>query len=275
MAVFKRKIYNELKEWKKQSNGSTALLIEGARRIGKTTIIEKNTKNEYKTYIMIDFSNTKESFTKEVKDVFEKSKDYNEFFQMLQLVMGIKLYERESLIIFDEVQKYAKAREMIKFLVKDARYDYIETGSLISLKSNSKKILIPSEERKIEMFPMSFEEFLIALNEERLVDNIKESYESNKSLFEPVHKKAMHLFRTYMAVGGMPQAVNKYIETENFEQVDLIKKDIIKLYSEDLLKISRKSSSVTPLIIYDRIQTMFSNHSFEIVASSFSGLHIV
>lgn len=270
MAVFKRKIYSELQEWKKQSNGSTALLIEGARRIGKTTIIEEFAKNEYKTYIMIDFSNTKESFTRDVKDVFEKSKDYNEFFQMLQLVMGIKLYERESLIIFDEVQKYTKAREMIKFLVKDARYDYIETGSLISLKSNSKKILIPSEERKIEMFPMNFEEFLIALNENQLLENIKECYKSSKSLFEPVHKKAMHLFRTYMAVGGMPQAVNKYIETGDFEQVDLVKKDIIKLYREDLLKISRKSSSVTPLIIYDRIQSMFSNHSFEIVASSFS-----
>lgn len=270
MKVFKRKIYSELEEWKKQSNGTTALLIEGARRIGKSTIIEEFAKNEYKSYIMIDFSNTKESFTKEVKDVFEKSKDYNEFFQMLQLVMGIKLYERESLIIFDEVQKYTKAREMIKFLVKDARYDYIETGSLISLKSNSKKILIPSEERKIEMFPMNFEEFLIALSEDQLLENIKESYKLNKPLFEPVHKKAMHLFRTYMAVGGMPQAINKYIETGDFEQVDLVKKDIIKLYREDLLKISRKSSSVTPLIIYDRIQSMFSNHSFEIIASSFS-----
>ena len=267
--IFKRKIYQDLLNWK-ESNGQVALLIEGARRIGKSTIIEEFAKNEYKSYIMIDFSNTKESFTKEVRDVFEKSTSYDEFFQMLELVKGVKLFERESLIIFDEVQKYTKAREMIKFLVKDGRYDYIETGSLISLKKNSKKILIPSEERKIEMFPMSFEEFLIALNETQLLENIKECYINNKALFEPVHKKAMHLFRTYMAVGGMPQAVNKYIETKDFEQVDLIKKDIIKLYREDLSKISRKSSSITPLIIYDRIQSMFSNHSFEIIPSSFS-----
>ena len=268
--VFKRKIYDDLLKWKNQSNGKVALLVEGARRVGKSTIIEEFAKNEYKSYIMIDFSNTKESFTKDVKDVFEKSKDYNEFFQMLQIVIGTKLYERKSLIVFDEVQKYIKAREMIKFLVKDGRYDYIETGSLISLKKNSRKILIPSEERKIEMFPMCFEEFLIALGEEQLLENIKNSYKERKPLFEPIHKKAMNLFRTYMAVGGMPKVVSEYIKTNDYEKVDLEKRDIIKLYREDLLKISRKKSSVTPLIIYDRIQSMFSNHSFEILPASFS-----
>lgn len=268
--IFKRKIYNDLLMWKKQSNGQTALIVEGARRVGKSTIIEEFGKNEYKSYIMIDFSNTKESFTKEVKDVFEKSEDYDEFFQMLQIVKGIKLYPRESLIIFDEVQKYIKAREMIKFLVKDGRYDYIESGSLISLKKNSRKILIPSEERKIEMFPMCFEEFLIALGEEQLLENIKTCYNERKPLFDPIHKKAMSLFRTYMAVGGMPKVISKYLETKDYEQVDNEKKDIIKLYREDLLKISRKSSSVTPLIIYDRIQSMYSNHTFEISPSSFS-----
>ena len=268
--IFKRKIYDELLNWKKQSNGSTALVVEGARRVGKSTIIEEFGKNEYKSYIMIDFSNTKESFTKDVKDVFEKSENYDEFFQMLQIVKGIKLYPRESLIIFDEVQKYIKAREMIKFLVKDGRYDYIESGSLISLKKSSRKILIPSEERRVEMFPMCFEEFLMALGEEQLLENIKICFKENKALFEPVHKKAMNLFRTYMAVGGMPKVVSKYLETKDYEQVDFEKKDIIKLYRDDLLKISRKSSSVTPLIIYDRIQSMFSNHSFEISPSSFS-----
>ena len=268
--IFKRKIYDELLKWKNKSNGETALLIEGARRIGKSTIIEEFAKNEYESYIMIDFSDSKKSFTKDVRDVFEKTESYDEFFQALQLIKNVKLHVRKSLIIFDEVQKYTKAREMIKFLVKDGRYDYVETGSLISLKKNSRKILIPSEEKTIEMFPMSFEEFLIALGEEQLIENIKLCYKERKPLFAPIHKKAYSLFRTYMAVGGMPQAVKKYIETNDFEQVDEKKKDIIKLYREDLLKISRKSSSVTPLIIYDRIQSMFSNHSFEIIASSFS-----
>lgn len=268
--IFKRKIYDELLKWKNKNNGETALLIEGARRIGKSTIIEEFAKNEYESYIMIDFSDSKNSFTKDVRDVFEKTESYDEFFQALQLIKNVKLHVRKSLIIFDEVQKYTKAREMIKFLVKDGRYDYVETGSLISLKKNSRKILIPSEEKTIEMFPMSFEEFLIALGEEQLIENIKLCFKERKALFDPIHKKAYSLFRTYMAVGGMPQAVKKYIETNDFEQVDEKKKDIIKLYREDLLKISRKSSSVTPLIIYDRIQSMFSNHSFEIIASSFS-----
>lgn len=268
--IFERNIYKDLLKWKSASNGKTAMLIEGARRIGKSTIVEQFAKNEYKSYIMIDFSDTKNSFNKDVKDVFEKAKDFNEFFTMIQLVTGIKLYERESVIIFDEVQKYVKAREMIKHFIIDGRYDFIETGSLITLKKNSKKILIPSEEKKLEMHPMSFSEFLIALNEKELLDNIFECYNNLKPMFEPVHRKAMKLFRTYMAVGGMPQAISTYVETSDFEKVDDVKKDIIKLYREDLGKISRKSSSITPLIIYDRIQSLFSNHSFEINASSFS-----
>ena len=268
--VFKRKMYNQLLDWKKTYDGKAAILIEGARRIGKSTICEEFAKNEYKTYILINFANTKESFTKDMKKVFEETSNYNEFFQSLQLLTGIKLYDRNSVIIFDEVQKYIKAREMIKFLVQDGRYDYIETGSLISLKKNSKRIVIPSEEIKVEMHPMNFEEFLIALNEEELLNYIKESYNSKKALNDVIHKKAMKLFRTYMAVGGMPQAVVEFIESNDFEKVDNAKKNIIKLYREDLTKISRKSSSVTPLIIYDKIQSMFSNHTFEIDASSFS-----
>ena len=268
--IFERTIYKDLLKWKKESNGKTAMLVEGARRIGKSTVVEEFAKREYKSYILIDFSDTKNSFNKDVKDVFEKSKDYNEFFSMIQLVKGIKLYERESVIIFDEIQKYVKAREMIKHFIIDGRYDFIETGSLISLKKNSKKILIPSEEKKIEMHPMSFSEFLIALGEEQLLDNIFDCFNKKQPLFDAVHRKAMNLFRTYMAVGGMPQAVKAYIETSDFEKVDDAKKDIIKLYREDLGKISRKSSAITPLIIYDRIQSLFSNHSFEISASSFS-----
>ncbi len=268
--IFKRKIYDKLLDWKRKYNGKAALLVEGARRIGKSTICEEFAKNEYKSYILINFANTKESFTKDMKKIFEDTSNYNEFFQSLQLLTGIKLYERESVIIFDEVQKYVQAREMIKFLVEDGRYDYIETGSLLSLKKNSKNIVIPSEEIRIEMHPMNFEEFLIALNEDELLNYIKESYNANKALNEVIHKKAMKLFRTYMAVGGMPQALVKYIETGDFESVDNVKKEIIKLYREDLGKISRKSSSITPLIIYDKIQSMFSNHTFEIDASSFS-----
>lgn len=268
--ILKRKIYQDLLNWKNNNNGKTALLIEGARRVGKSTVVEEFVKNEYKSYIMIDFSDTKKSFNKDVKAVFEKAKDYNEFFTMLQLVTGIKLYERQSVIVFDEVQKYVKAREMIKHFVSDGRYDFIETGSLITLKKNSKKILIPSEEKRLEMHPMSFAEFLVALGEDALLTNISDCYNERTPLFEPIHRKAMNLFRTYMAVGGMPQAVMAYIETSDFEKVDDIKKDIIRLYREDLGKISRKSSSVTPLIIYDRIQSFFSNHSFEINVASFS-----
>ncbi len=168
------------------------------------------------------------------------------------------------------MQKYIPAREIIKFLVQDGRYDYIETGSLLSLKKNSRKIVIPSEEVKIEMHPMNFEEFLMSIHEEDLLNYIKDCYMTKKALSDVLHKRAMKLFRTYMAVGGMPQAVNEYIESGDFERVDNIKKNIISLYREDLGKISRKTSSITPLIIYDRLQSFFSNHTFEISQSSFS-----
>lgn len=268
--IFKRNIYEKLLKWKKQSNGKTALLIEGALHIGKSTICEEFAKNEYDSYILINFADKKKSFTSDMKNIFEKTTDYNEFFQALQILTGIKLYERKSVIIFDEVQKYVPAREMIKFLVEDGRYDYIETGSLISLKKNSRKIVVPSEEFRIEMHPMSFEEFLMANNEDEMIKYIKEAYNNKKALLEPLHRKAMKLFRTYMAVGGMPQAIEQYLETGDFEIVDNVKKNIINLYREDLGKISRKSSSITPLIIYDRIQSLFSNHSFEISPSTFS-----
>lgn len=270
MKFFKRSIYQKMLDWKTESNGKTALLVEGARRVGKSTICEEFSKNEYKSYILINFSDTKTSFNKEMKEIFENTSNYDEFFQSIQILTGIKLYKRNSVIIFDEVQKYIPAREMIKFLVKDGRYDYIETGSLISIKKNSRKIVIPSEETKIEMHPLTFEEFLFALKEEEMIKVIKDSYSNKIPLINPLHKKAMKLFRTYIAVGGMPQAINTYIETKDFESVDKIKKGIISLYREDLGKISRKSSSITPLIIYDKIQSIFSNHTFEISPSNFS-----
>lgn len=268
--VYKREIYNELLKWKNFAKGKSALLIEGARRIGKSTICEEFAKKEYKSYILINFADRKKSFTKDMKDIFEKTNSYEEFLQGIQILTGVKLYKRESVIIFDEIQKYIQAREMIKFLVADGRYDYIETGSLLSLKKHSRNIVIPSEETKLEMHPMNFKEFLYALNEEELLNYINECYSLRKPLLDSIHKKAMKLFRTYMAVGGMPQAINEFIETKDFEKVDNVKKNIINLYKEDLGKISRKGSSITPLIIYDKIQSFFSNHSFEISASSFS-----
>ena len=268
--VFQRLIYDKMLKWKNEQNGKTALLIEGARRIGKSTIARSFAEKEYKSYILINFADTRESFTKDIKNLFEETTSCNEFFQALQLATHTTLYERESVIIFDEIQKYIPAREMIKQLVEDGRYDYIETGSLITLKKNSRKIVIPSEEYKIEMHPMSFAEFLLALNQKQMLDYIFECYNAKKPLLESLHKQSLKLFRTYMAVGGMPQAVNEYIETANFEKVDFVKKNIISLYREDLGKISRKSSSITPLLIYDKIQSLLSNHSFELEAKSFS-----
>ncbi len=268
--MFHRKIYNEILKWKNESNGKTALLIEGARRVGKSTIVKTFAENEYKSFILIDFSDTKKSYNKSVKKVFTESENIDEFFTLLQLVTGIKLFPRESVIIFDEIQKNPSAREMIKQLVADGRYDYIETGSLISIKKNSSKIVIPSEEEKIQMYPMTFDEFLIALNEEEILKVIEECFYKQIPLHNIIHKKAMSLFRLYMAVGGMPQAVTTYIETKDFEKVDKIKKIIINLYREDLEKISRHGSSISPLIIYDNIQSVFSNHTFEIKTTSFS-----
>lgn len=268
--MFHRKIYNEILKWKNESNGKTALLVEGARRVGKSTIVKTFAENEYKSFILIDFSDTKKSYNKSVKKIFTESENIDEFFTLLQLVTGIKLFPRESVIIFDEIQKNPSAREMIKQLVADGRYDYIETGSLISIKKNSSKIVIPSEEEKIQMYPMTFDEFLIALGEEEILKIIEECFSKQKPLHNIIHKKAMSLFRLYMAVGGMPQAVTTYIETKDFEKVDKIKKIIINLYREDLEKISRHGSSISPLIIYDNIQSVFSNHTFEIKTTSFS-----
>ena len=231
--MFKRKIYDKLLEWKKESDGHTALLVEGARRIGKSTIVEEFGKNEYGSYILIDFAFAPQS----VKDLFLDMSDLNYFFLQLQLQYHIDLVERKSLIIFDEVQFCPLARQAIKVLVKDHRYDYIETGSLISIKKNVQNILIPSEERKINMFPMDYEEFRWALGDNTTIPLLKKAYDAKMPLGDAMSRKMMRDFRLYMLVGGMPQAVNEYITTNNFRKVDLVKRDILKLYDDDFKKI--------------------------------------
>lgn len=230
--MFKRKIYDKLVEWKNESEGKTALMIEGARRIGKSTVAEEFAKNEYESYILIDFSLA----PKAVRDLFDDMSDLNFFFLQLQLLYRVDLVERKSLIIFDEVQFFPAARQAIKHLVKDRRYDYLETGSLISIKKNVTGILIPSEERKISMYPMDYEEFLWAIGDNTTTPLICQCFESRKAVGEQLNRRLLRDFRLYMLVGGMPQAVNEYIETNNFRKVDLIKRDILTLYEEDFRK---------------------------------------
>ena len=231
---FKRKIYDKLKEWKNDSNGKSALLIEGARRIGKSTVVEQFAKNEYESYILIDFSDVDSKILK----LFDEIHDLNYFFLTLQINTNVDLVERKSLIIFDEVQLFPKARQAIKHLVKDGRYDYIETGSLISIRKNVKDILIPSEERSINMHPMDYEEFLWAIGNNTTYGQLRNLYNSpSPRIDDGTNRTLMKMFRLYMLVGGMPQAVNEYITTNNFKKVDMIKREIISLYENDLAKI--------------------------------------
>lgn len=231
--MFRRKIYDKLLEWKTESDGRTALLIDGARRVGKSTVVEEFAKNEYESYILIDFSRA----SKAVKELFEDISDLDYLFLQLQLQYKVDLHERRSLIIFDEVQQCPLARQAIKALVADHRYDYVETGSLISIKRNVKDILIPSEERKISMYPMDHEEFLWAVGDLTTIPLLKKVFDSGKPVGAQIHRKLMRDFRLYMLVGGMPQAVNEYIETNNFRKVDQIKRDILNLYEDDFKKI--------------------------------------
>lgn len=231
--IFKRKIYSKMLEWKHESNGRTALLIEGARRIGKSTVVEEFAKNEYESYILIDFAKA----SKDVKSLFEDVSDLNYLFLQLQLQYKVDLYERKSVIIFDEVQLCPMARQAVKALVEDNRYDYIETGSLISIKKNVKDILIPSEERKISMYPMDYEEFLWAVGDKTTYPLLKKCFEMNQGLGDAINRKQLRQFRLYMLVGGMPQAVKEYIQTNNFRKVDEVKRDILNLYEADFAKI--------------------------------------
>lgn len=231
--MFKRKIYDKLLEWKEGSNGKTAILIEGPRRVGKSTIVEAFGKNEYKSYMLIDFAFASNA----VRELFDDVSDLDYLFLQLQLQFQVDLHERNSLIIFDEVQFCPKARQAIKKLVADGRYDYIETGSLISIRKNVENILIPSEERRIEMFPMDFEEFLWATGDHFTNANLRKFYDGKFPLGQELNREMMRKFRLYMLVGGMPQAVKAYVETNNFKFVDELKRDIIDLYEQDFYKI--------------------------------------
>lgn len=231
--TFKRKIYDKFLEWKKNSDGKTALLVEGARRIGKSTIVEEFAKNEYESYILIDFTKA----SKEVLNLFDDISDLNYLFLRLQLIYHKELHQRKSLIIFDEVQFCPKARQAIKHLVADHRYDYMETGSLISIRKNVKDILIPSEERQVQMYPMDFEEFKWALGDTVTIKLLRESFEKYQPLGDDLNRRMMRDFRLYMLVGGMPKAVSTYIETNNMRLVDEEKRDILRLYESDFMKI--------------------------------------
>lgn len=233
--ILKRKIYQKLLDWKKTSNGSTALMIDGARRVGKSFVAEEFAKNEYKSYIIVDFSNISPA----LENLFTNERyDLDFFFQKLSVYYSTVLYKRESLIIFDEIQQFPLARQFIKHLVKDGRYDYLETSSLIRLKKNTLNIVIPSEEEHIEMFPLDFEEFLWAIEDTVTVPMLKECFEKKKPLGEAIHRKTMNSFKQYMLVGGMPQAVLAYLPDKSFERADKAKRNIINLYREDVTKFA-------------------------------------
>ena len=233
--MLRRKIYDDLLSWKNNSRGQTALLIDGARRVGKSYIAELFAKQEYKSYIIIDFGNV----PKDILDLFEyDSADLDLFFAKLSAFYSTRLYKRDSLIVFDEVQQFPRARQLIKYLVADGRYDYLETGSLIRLKKNTENIIIPSEEDHIELFPLDFEEFLWAMGDEVTVPLIRQCFEAKKPLGQSLHRKIMNDLRQYMLVGGMPQSVLAYIDGKNFEASDEAKRRILRLYREDVTKFA-------------------------------------
>ena len=260
--LFERKIYKKFLSWKNESQGQKALLVEGARRIGKSTVVEEFGKNEYKSYILIDFSRT----TDDVRGYFyQHLNDLDTFFMLLSVNYGVQLYPRESLIIFDEVQMFPKAREAIKHLVADGRYDYIETGSLISIKENVKDIVIPSEERQMKMYPLDFEEFCWALGEKPLIPYIRSCFEKKQPLERSLHDKAMLLFKQYMLVGGMPKAVATFLEArKDFGKADMEKRDILNLYRNDIMKIKAQYRAKV-LAIFDQIPGLLSQHEKRVV----------
>ena len=251
----KRKIYSQLQEWKENENGRVALMIEGARRIGKSYIVEEFARNEYDSYILIDFTH----LTKDIRAIFDHYlEDTDTFLMYLQSAMHVKLHDRRSLIIFDEVQCYPRARQAIKYLVADGRYDYIETGSLISILENTKDINIPSEERSMMMYPMDFEEFLWAMGDEMTMPLIRRCFDNHQPM-GPLHRKTMDLFRQYMIVGGMPQAVLAFNEKKNFMDVDRVKRDILSLYRKDITKHAKGYESKVRSV-YDHIPAELQKH---------------
>ena len=242
--IFKRKLYDRLLEWKHVQNGKTAILIEGARRVGKSTLVEQFAKNEYDSYILIDFNEASE----EVTALFNNLMNMDYIFLQLQSIYNVVLKKRKSVIIFDEVQNCPRARQAIKYLVKDGRYDYIETGSLISIKKNTKNITIPSEEERVTLYPMDYEEFRWAMGDEATIPLLRTFYD-NKLPLAQAHREAMRNFRLYLLVGGMPQAVEAYIETNNFSMVDLAKRGVIRIYQDDFQKLDPTG----------RLETLFMN----------------
>lgn len=252
----KRKIYQQLLDWKQASHGETALLIEGARRVGKSYVVKRFAQEEYKSYIIIDFSIVDDN----VKDLFlHYMMNLDDLFMRLEFIYGTKLHVRESLIVFDEVQLFPKARQAIKHFVADGRYDFIETGSLISLKQNISDILLPSEEEAISMYPLDFEEFLWALNDETKIPFLRNCYEKKQPLGQALHRTVMNQFRQYLLVGGMPQAVVAYAETKDFGQADKIKRDILRLYRNDVSKFAKGYESKV-LSIFDEVPSQLSKH---------------
>lgn len=252
----RRKVYDQLKKWKEEQNGESAVLINGARRVGKSYIVKEFAQEEYKSYILLDFN----KIGKNIKSLFETYlDDLDTFFMYLSSFTNTPLYSRESVIIFDEVQLYPRARTAIKYLVEDGRYDYIETGSLISIKKNVEDIMIPSEEEEILMFPMDFEEFLWALNNETLMPLIRMNFQKKHEMGQMMHRMAMDYFRQYLIVGGMPQAVAKFVETRDFNKVDRVKRQILTLYRNDIQKYaSTYVFKVTQ--IFDTIPSQLQKH---------------
>lgn len=260
----KRKIYNDLVKWKNEDAGCTAILIDGARRVGKSYIAEEFAKVNYSTYILIDFNRV----SKEITDLFlHYLNDLDTFFLYLSNYYNVKLVERDTLIIFDEVQLFPKARSAIKYLVADGRYDYLETGSLMSIKKNVKDILIPSEERHLKMYPLDFEEFLWALDNKMLMDLIRKCYNDKKPLGQALHRKAMDYFRQYLIVGGMPQAVDTYIKTKDFTRVDQVKRNILELYRADIIKHAQGYEMKVEQI-FDDIPAQLQKHDKKFKLSS-------
>ena len=268
LLLFERKIYRELLAWKKEAHGEKALLIEGARRIGKSTIAEEFAKNEYRSYLLIDFTIASDF----VKNAFNNYlNDLDTFWMLIQSEYHKELYRRESLVIFDEIQKFPKAREAIKYLVQDGRYDFLETGSLISIHENVKDINIPSEERDIKMYPMDFEEFAEAVGESQLLRYIRMCFEKHIPPDEHMHNKAGLLFREYMLVGGMPKAVSKYLENgKSFYAADVEKRDILVTYRNDIGKIG-SSYRTKVLTVFDQIPSFLSQHEKRVRLKSIEG----
>lgn len=264
MKVFKRKIYNRLKEWKEEAEGTKALLIEGARRIGKSTIVEEFARNEYRSYILIDFNVASDAVISAFNNYLN---DLDTFFMLIESEYNQKLFRRESVIIFDEIQRFPKARQAVKYLVADGRFDYIETGSLISIKENVDGITLPSEERRLSMYPMDFEEFAWALGDDMMMRYIRKCFDTLQPLEQSVHAKAMMLFRQYMIVGGMPQSVLAYIENDrDFKKADLEKRDILEMYRSDIMKIHSAYKSGV-IALFDQIPSFLSHKERRVIMS--------